>query len=161
MGSPLVEAGGKFTHQPQKVPVAAQQLVQKILSYTQVSRVGLGSRNNTKERGSGEVAADESEDLRGSLANASLQLYALLDVPWQRFLALPAELYHGFHSPRPESLQLSLLRFEQVANDMSYQKLTSRPEFQRVHTLLRQYLESQVWKDSNRPSSLPVESISP
>ena len=160
-GAPLVEASGKFTHQPQNVPVTAQQLVHKIRSYTQVSQVGLAPRNNTIERGSGELAADKSKDLRGSLANASLQLNALLDVPWQRFLALPAELYHDFHSPRPESLQLSLRRFEQVANDRSYQKLTTRPEFQRVHTLLRQYLESQVWKDSNRLPSLPVEPRSP
>jgi len=152
-GSPLVGPGGTIVAQPVNVPPMAQHLVQKIATYAHSSQVALASNIVGLESSSQDSGSDETERLRANLASASLHLYSILDERWQQFLALPAEVYHGRQPPRPDVLQLSLQRFEQVADDARYRGLTARTEFQRVHQLVRQYLESQTWK--NAQLSLP------
>jgi hypothetical protein len=77
--------------------------------------------------------------LRGQLAASSRQLAAVLDPSWQRYLALPAEVYAGDRLPPAEALRASLDRFATVVTDPRYQTLAQRPEFRVTWSLLRQY----------------------
>ena len=160
-GAPLVGPDGTVTSQPMHVPIVAQQLVHKIANYTQSPEVTLTSGNAALQIGPDAGVQEETENLRTKLVNASLHLYAILDAPWQQFLALPAEVYHGNQPLHPSALQASLGRFDQIAGDMRYRGLTSRTEYQRVHKLLRQYLESQTWNNPKLSLPPPPETDTP
>jgi lipid-binding SYLF domain-containing protein len=80
--------------------------------------------------------------LQEQLARAATAMSPLLDDAWRRHLALPAEVFQQGRRPSPESLQESMNRFSDVANNRQYRALSSRGEFQTTHGLLRAYSES-------------------
>jgi lipid-binding SYLF domain-containing protein len=76
-----------------------------------------------------------------ALRASSLQLQPLLDPTWQRFLALPREVYEGNQPPSVQSLQYAERQFATVAQSPQYRSLASRTEFQATHAALRSYIQ--------------------
>jgi lipid-binding SYLF domain-containing protein len=76
-----------------------------------------------------------------ALKTSSLQLQPLLEPTWQRFLALPREVYEGNQPPSLQSLQHAERQFATVAQSPQYRSLSSRPEFQATHAALRSYIQ--------------------
>ena len=98
-----------------------------------------------------DLSNDPAIALRGQLAQSSRQLQGLLDEGWQRYLAIPAEVYNGRAHPGPDVLARTLTNYDIVATNPQYRELTSRAEFKNTHLLLRQYLTSL---NPHQPSSL-------
>jgi lipid-binding SYLF domain-containing protein len=73
------------------------------------------------------------------LARSSLQLSAVLDENWKRYLALPAEVFAAGKAPPPETLNATLQRFESVGRDPQYRQLNERLDFRATLELLREY----------------------
>lgn len=92
--------------------------------------------------------------IRKQLADASLRLSTLLNDDWRGYLALPAEVYTADQHPPVETLQHALTRFDKVSRDARYRTISQRPEFQRAHTLLREYL-SELTPTNSEPLQLP------
>lgn len=88
-------------------------------------------------------AEQKTEQTRGRLAQATLELHTLLGDEWKRFLALPAEVFSGEGEPSISALQQAKQHYDQVAADPRYRGLNQRREFQQAHELLAQYLELQ------------------
>jgi len=87
---------------------------------------------------------DERETLRRQLADASRRLQTVLDAPWRQYLALPAELYATQAPPSQEVLGKCLARYDTVATDPRYQRLSHQPDFQATYRLLRSYVSVQT-----------------
>lgn len=87
-----------------------------------------------------EGPADSAIVLRRQLAQSSRQLQTLLDANWQRYLALPAEVYGGRAHPAPDALARAATNYDVVAANPQYRELTARAEFKTTHLLLRQYV---------------------
>jgi SH3 domain-containing YSC84-like protein 1 len=131
--------------QPSPVPASAARLLEQIAKFTTTTvPVPVAAR----------PGAVDPQVLRRQLAGSSQQLAAIVDAPWQAFLALPPEVYSGDRSPSAEALRISLDRFTAVAADPRYQSLTQRPEFQNTWSLLRQY-SATVPPATTQPLSLP------
>ncbi len=89
------------------------------------------------------VGANRVESLRESLARHATQLNTMIDDRWQKYLAVPPEVFAAGAPPRPDALQYSLQQFDRVAQDPKYQSLWQRLEFQSTHELLREYVRQQ------------------
>ncbi len=134
-------ASGQIGGAPEVVvPEAAQQLTALVASYagTIVPEV----RPNTSGPLAQQFAMQNTDALRGQLAQTSVSMYELLDDSWRAYLALPAEIFSQNGHPPIETLRASLSRFESVAAAPPYQALASRPEFQSTHGVLRHYVQS-------------------
>jgi lipid-binding SYLF domain-containing protein len=94
------------------------------------------------------VADAELSALRQRLASSSQQLQTLLDESWQRYLALPREIYSGSTPPTPAAVVDALKRFEAVATDARYGALTQRAEFRTTLDLLRTYVSRSAGRAS-------------
>jgi lipid-binding SYLF domain-containing protein len=78
------------------------------------------------------------------LADSSRRLAAIVDPNWQKYLALPAEIYGGNRPAAPQSIADAFNRFSKVAADPKYQALVGRPEFQETLGLLKSYRDLQT-----------------
>ena len=76
---------------------------------------------------------------RQSLGQNASRLYAIVDDPWRRYLALPKEVFEGATAPSPDALQAALKQYDAVATSPKYQTLARRPEFQATRDTLREY----------------------
>lgn len=97
---------------------------------------------------------DNVDALRGELATSATALQGLLKPEWQRYLALPAEVYGGRQHASADALAISLGNFEQVAKSRDYASLNQRPEFQKTIELLRAY-RAAVAAAPQQPLDLP------
>ncbi len=79
--------------------------------------------------------------LRATLDQNSRQLMMILSPEWQKYLAMPREVYTVNEQPRLDVLTILLSRYERVAKSTDYRSLNSRPEFQATWELLREYTE--------------------
>ena len=150
-GSPFVAQAERISAQPVSIPLSAVQLIQQIAKYTRTTQATLATDDIVSREGSEPADGKPtggSDELRTELATASLHLYAVLDEAWQRYLALPAEVFRGSRPPTAATLQSTLSRFDVVAAEPRYLALATRQEFQRTHALLKQYLDSQTWRDA-------------
>ncbi len=77
--------------------------------------------------------------LRRSLAMESAALFRLLSPEWQAFLALPQDAVDPASLPNAKNAAEAVARYEHVATAPEYRALASRPEFQAVQELLREY----------------------
>lgn len=78
--------------------------------------------------------------IRKQLADASAALSLLLNEGWRGYLALPAEVYRPDQQPSLDVLQHALGRYDKVAQDVRYRAIAERPEFQKTHRLLHEYV---------------------
>ena len=143
-GASLVGPGGDVAGKPYHVPPAATQLIQRVSTYTKTSHVSIGPGEATFSGDEGWTSKDVTPTgaMRTQLANVSLHLYGAVDQAWQRYLALPPEIYEGHDDPSAESLRSSLEKFDTVARFPQYRMLSTRQEFQQTHALLQRYCQS-------------------
>ena len=128
------------------VPESAVQLANKIASYCQPAHAHDPDENFMPE----EVVPEElppprairfsgADVVRPQLADAANELSELLDRQWMTYLAIPPEICQGGPHPPLEAVRWSLVKLDTVAEDAKYSVLTKREEFQRTHSLLREY----------------------
>jgi len=91
--------------------------------------------------------------IRGQLAAASGKLTAIVDPSWQRYLALPQEVFAGDRQPSAQSISTAVDRFNTVATDAKYRTLAQRPEFQETFSLLKAFRDLQA---ATGTSTLPL-----
>lgn len=139
--------------QPSPLPSSATRLMQLVAQYSEASTTltpaeptpvePTPAESTPVERESQRTptapAENEADALRKQLLEATQTLHALLDEQWQRFLAMPADLYNA-QQPSQASLAATLKNFEQVSSSPQYTRLSQRSEFQRVHALLKRYI---------------------
>lgn len=118
------------------VPDSATKLVSLVAAYSKDSRV---QGEPQPADALPVVAEDPIETLRKQVAAASDQLARVLDEPWKRHLALPADIYVEAGQPSKAALQAALARYEEVARDPKYAALAKRAEFQAARLVLQQY----------------------
>lgn len=132
-GAHAVFYGTPSAQLPAQVPESALRLVQDVQMLT--------------PPGAGTLAAPAPTALnpdaaRQALAHDAEALFALVDPQWQKFLALPSEVFSGSAAPSVASLQAAAQKYDRVAQDAKYQALAQRPEFRAAHTHLHQYLQA-------------------
>ncbi|HEY2881018.1 MAG TPA: lipid-binding SYLF domain-containing protein [Pirellulales bacterium] len=82
--------------------------------------------------------------LRVRLADASQRLGRIVDPSWQKYLALPAEVYGGPAQPPAAGISAAYDRFSKISADPKYGKLTQHPEFRETFGLLKAYRDMQT-----------------
>jgi len=140
---------------PAQVPEPANRLYQDLVQLTQLG-------NPVPQQGglvpaTGPVptlASNRVPTLRQLLAKNAKQLFAVVDPPWQQYLALPKEVFEPGEPPRVEVLQKALQQYDQVAQSPKYQALSQRPEFQSTYEVLREYAQ-ELAETSRRQIDLP------
>lgn len=100
-----------------------------------------------------EVVADK-QALREALSRSSRQLQSLVDRNWQKFLALPDEVYRTGKFPSVKELREAAVRFDRVAADPQFAALAERREFAETRDLLAALLGS-LEAGSGPPLALP------
>jgi SH3 domain-containing YSC84-like protein 1 len=124
---------------PQAIPLAAQQLVTNIATLAARGSVPVDSAvpqpinpiNAVPSPAINEVSSTQVE-----LSRSAANLNALLDNSWRQYLALPNELLDPSRRPNPDTVALTLQRFNSIAQNRQYQAIISRPEFQTTHQQL-------------------------
>lgn len=101
------------------------------------------------------AAAARLEVLRQALVANSRQLDTVLDEQWRQYLRLPPELAAGSTPPRLADVQQTLAKFDRVKQTSQYQALTSRPDFQATHEVLREYVQA-LQTTAGVPLALPA-----
>ena len=134
------------------LPASATRLQEQLAKYTNPTPGNSTPANQTAVTAT--PASVDPQILRGQLAASSRQLATVLDASWQKYLALPAEVYAGDRLPSPEALRLSLDRFTAVAADGRYHTLAQRPEFRTTWSLLSQY-SATIQSTTAQPLLLP------
>jgi lipid-binding SYLF domain-containing protein len=141
---------------PPTVPPAAQQLVQIIAalaSRTSPPAQFLGA-STTVPAAALEPVVKQNSSSQAALTRAATDLSPILDEPWRKYLALPAEVYDPTRRPSPQAIELTLQRFNMVAQNPQYQALNSRPQFQATYQLL-QKLSDELRSTSSGQLALP------
>jgi hypothetical protein len=136
--------------QPQQIPESAARLRQDLIRITQAAKA---EANPTPALAAPGRAA-RLATVHDALATNASQLYAIVDEPWQKYLALPKEVFEGTDLPTLESLRRSLQQFDRVAQAPKYKGLAQRAEFQATHQSLRE-LTHEMSDGSQPPLSLP------
>ncbi len=139
---------------PIALPPSASRLLEQLAKYTPAAPTGGNPTPASQTPAAATSAPVDPQALRGQLAASSRQLATVLDASWQKYLALPAEVYAGDRLPSAAALQLSLARYTAVAADARYQTLAQRPEFRATWSLLSQY-SATVQSVTAQPLSLP------
>lgn len=121
---------------PQRIPHSAVTLLQDLVQLTPPAMGTPGAPEGPTLA----AAPGRLPTLRESLGKNATQLYAIVDEPWRRYLALPREVFEGTNPPRLETLQPPLAQFDRVSTDPNYKTLAARPEFQATHELLREFV---------------------
>lgn len=150
-------AGGVVNQpgRPIPLPPSASRLLEQLAKYTPVANPAPANATPANQTPATAVPVPvDPKVLRGQLAASSRQLATVLDASWQKYLALPPEVYAGERLPSAAALRLSLDHFSAVAADARYQTLAQRPEFRATWSLLRQYIAT-VQPATNQPLLLP------
>jgi lipid-binding SYLF domain-containing protein len=127
---------GPEAPQAQAVPESAAQLMQRVAHYAAGADIAPA---DAPPPVAPEALAASAQAVRQQLAQASTSLQKIVDPSWQRYLALPPEIYAGENHASPEAVDRALKNFASVAGQRQYGALTSRPEFRATHELLLQY----------------------
>jgi lipid-binding SYLF domain-containing protein len=152
------QAEAIYYQPPGTFPASAMQLLQTITAYSAVPVAAVSAAPGQVATTGGWVAAGshsngDAESARQQLETASRQLSANLDENWNRYLALPREVYTPNQVPNPQELQQALQKYEGVARQPQYAALQARPEFQQTLAALRRM--SEVRTASNTSLQLP------
>jgi SH3 domain-containing YSC84-like protein 1 len=134
---------------PQQVPESASRLRNDLIRFTQ----GPNAELNPTPTLAAPASTEKLQSL-DELGKNSVRLYAIVDEPWQKYLALPEEVFEGTDPPKLESLRYSLQQFDRVAQNPKYKGLAQRLEFQATHKSLRA-LTNEMSVGSRRQLTLP------
>ena len=102
--------------------------------------------------------------MRPQLADAAKALSEFLDQQWMAYLAIPPQVHENGPHPSHEAVQRRLGRLGAVAEDPRYSTLSEREEFQRTHSLLKEYerfLDTQETARRLPPPPVVTESVFP
>jgi lipid-binding SYLF domain-containing protein len=145
----------------EQAPDSAAQLVDLLGKYSGQAVAQAGPQpqgvpaNELPRPGGGRQPQPEeisrSEAARRSLAKTAPQMYAGLNEQWQRYLALPAEVFDPRQPSQPEALKESLQRFDTIAGEERYRALAAQRDFQQTHKLLRAYAEERARAAQQQP----------
>ncbi len=129
--------GSPSSELPRQLPQVAAELRQELVSLTPglQSAAVVGAPVLTP-------AAGNLDALRRALDSNSRHLYAIIDPPWQQYLAMPREVFESSTHPNPQTLGVVLQRYDLISTSGKYQRLVDRPEFQSTHEVLREYLSA-------------------
>ncbi len=119
---------------PAIVPPAAQQLTESVAGYAEAIARGTPPSAGYAQQ----LAASESEVIRGELVQLAPKLFDLLDDSWKEYLGLPPS-FLGHAPPDPVAVKEVVARYGAIASDPRFVALSSRPEFQSVYALLKHY----------------------
>ena len=134
------QADARYYHTPANLggpgdlPAIARHLVSRIAHYTSAPSV-LMDTNSFPAAGQNDSGNDQRQ-----LKESSARLFAILDASWRQYLSLPQSAYEptSLKANDLEDLEVSLLRYEEVASNRAYATLTTQREFQSVLLALRQ-----------------------
>ena len=154
---------------PVVIPPMAQQLGQQVIRYagnqapvppTASSRptanqvpVRQASAPSNPQILAQRHSQQEVEQLREQLAKIAPELYEQLDLSWQQYLGLPAQVFQANGHPSVDVLKQCLARFDAVRTDPRYSELANHPEFQSTYGLLKHYLQELA--NTPQPLNLP------
>lgn len=154
--------------QPARLPPSAERFMQTIAAYTAPEGAVVAPPNTAAGNTlptvvpapphlapsgpPGTGSTPELNAIRTSLAESSRKMASILDENWQRYLALPQEIYGGNQMPSPEAVNASLARMEKVATSPAYSALTQRPEFQETLGLLKSFRDLQAAASATKPT---------
>jgi hypothetical protein len=146
---------------PVIVPPNAEQLAMQVIRFTGNATQGATQvpiQQASTVRGQQILAQQHSmqevDHLRDQLARLAPEMYELLDVNWQQFLGLPAQIFQGHGHPDPAILNQCLANYEIVRTDPRYASLANQPEFQSTYGLLKHYI--QVLSNNEQRLNLPA-----
>lgn len=145
-GAHLAYYGSPTGQPPLRTPQSAVTLRQDLIQLTPLGNATL----LPPEAKGPTLAAADPLTLRNLLSKNAEQLYGVIDEPWQKYLALPREVFEGSDPPRLEALQRSLNQFEKVAQSPKYRTLVERAEFQSTYESLREY--TRALSEISRPT---------
>jgi lipid-binding SYLF domain-containing protein len=156
-----VQQGGQVI-----VPPSAQKLANQLLQYTGKQAVTTTQTPRVRPAAARrqtilaeQHSQNEADHVRDQLARLAPELYESLDQNWQRYLALPAEIFQGNGHPSRAAVQQCLNRFEVVRSDSRYASLANHAEFQSTYGLLKHY--DQELSNSKPKLKLPAPPLSP
>jgi SH3 domain-containing YSC84-like protein 1 len=135
---------------PQQIPESANRLRQDLIRITQAANPDA----NPTPTIATPAGAERLSTLHDALAKNALRLYSIVDEPWQKYLALPEQVFEGTDLPPVESLRHSLQQFDRIAQAPKYKSLAQRAEFQATYQSLRE-LTHEMSADSHPPLNLP------
>ncbi len=155
------QAEAIYYQPPGVFPQSAYQLLQMVTTYAAVAPVGapviMAGAPGQVAAGAGWVPAGtrsgDTEAARQQVANSFTQLSAHLPEEWKSYLALPPDIYSPNGVPNPQATLQVLRKYQDVARQPDYQRLTSLPEFQQTLASLQRLSETRV--ASNTPLQLP------
>ncbi len=133
---------------PAQVPASAMQLVQEITNLSTTGRVAAPDAMPAETAEGAPVPQPVVGTPREQLAAQAKGLFALLNEPWQQYLALPPEVFGGTNPPTLAAMQETLSRYNRVVQTPSFESLYTRPEFQNTYALLRNYCEKLAQQTS-------------
>jgi SH3 domain-containing YSC84-like protein 1 len=135
---------------PQQVPESASRLRDDLIRFTQGAQTEL----NPMPTLAAPAGAGRLSTYQEALGKNASRLYAIVDEPWQKYLALPEQVFEGTDPPKLESLRYSLQQFDRVAQAPKYKGLAQRAEFQATYKSLRE-LTHEMSEGSRRQLTLP------
>jgi lipid-binding SYLF domain-containing protein len=158
-GTGILPGDGSPPGQPAVLPPAAVKLLETIAAYagdgplptiapTAAAMPGPGAAVVAAEPNmaapNGNPLPADLRAIQSQLAVQSQKLAPLLDANWQKYLALPAEVYNPQQLAASQQIDTSLDRFNKVAADPKYRALSQRAEFQETLGLLKSYHDLQA-----------------
>jgi lipid-binding SYLF domain-containing protein len=137
----------KFGQPQGTVPASAVKLVEQIATYADSKNKMI----NVKEVPTipPPPPGDYLEEVRAQLAESSLHLQKVLDPQWREYLSLPGEVYSEGSAARKDAVTQCLDRYNAVAKDTRYERLTASAEFRQTHALLVRYSASLEGSKAN------------
>ncbi len=159
-GTGILQADGP-PGQPPQLPPSAARLLETIAAYSGPDPAGgqpieIGPTaaapaavaqppvsTMQQSTAANQIPAD-IQAIQQRLADASRRLAAIVDANWQKYLALPADIYGGNRVATPQSIADAVNRFSKIAVDPRYTALVSRAEFQETFGLLKSYRDLQA-----------------
>jgi lipid-binding SYLF domain-containing protein len=124
---------------PARIPESAIRLRQDLVNLTPSATAIAGARTGAVETPTRATNAAITATLRESLAKNAVELQAIVDEPWQKYLAMPKEVFEPSGAPSLKAIQSTLRQYDGLVQSNRYQALTGRAEFQTTHELLREY----------------------
>jgi lipid-binding SYLF domain-containing protein len=124
---------------PARIPETAVRLRQDLVNLTPPAAAVAGTRTGNVDTPTRASNASIVATLRESLAKSAIELQAIVDEPWQKYLAMPKEVFEPGGMPPLKAVQTTLRQYDGLVQSNKYQALTARAEFQTTHDLLREY----------------------
>jgi lipid-binding SYLF domain-containing protein len=118
---------------PTQVPQSAVSLVKEV--------AGLTGGGTPAAQGEGGDAGtpEQLAALRAEVASSSVALQKLLQPEWQKYLALPPEIYTTTENPPVEAIDAIISNFQRVSSNRQYADLSTQPAFISTFDALQAY----------------------